>query len=97
LVLFQYVLAAAAADEEEPPLPYEESPPEDGDTDEPDWGSHHDDTNADPDYEPFDGGYSCCMLLVLAMVECALVVCIVNGQQPHYIGVTTRGWRHGRA
>jgi cytochrome c553 len=27
----------------------------DGDTDEPDWGSHHDDTNTDPDYEPFDG------------------------------------------
>jgi hypothetical protein len=51
------VAGDAAADEDEAPLPYEEPATEDGDTDEPDW--HNTDTNADPDYEPFDGERSC--------------------------------------
>jgi hypothetical protein len=57
--------AAAAADEDEAPLPYEEPATEDGDTDEPDW--HNTDTNADPDYEPFDGEFivSCCLWRML--------------------------------
>jgi hypothetical protein len=97
--------AAAAADEEEAPLPYEESPPEDGDTDEPDWGSHHDDTNTDPDYEPFDGECIFCRLLCLPLLhlmdavhgEVHTCCCNVNRQQQQQLQQIRRSLLTGAA
>jgi hypothetical protein len=66
--------AAAAAEEDEAPLPYEEPPPEDGDTDEPDWSMNHADANADADYEPFDGEQVVRLCAVLGVAPCCWCV-----------------------